>query len=124
MTEQTKSDTPIYDELMAARATRAAEKIVDQAPLPTPALAARALQETTVVTQPEVLTTPEKKTRKLLSLNGYSAGARSVIETINNAILDGEYTVRGRAFVDYVNDHKPYVTSHEFTKLQSEVRAL
>lgn len=124
MTEHIKSNTPIYDELMAARAARAAEKIVDQSPLPAPTLGARVLQETTVVTQPEVLTTPEKKARKLLSLNGYSAGARSVIETINNAILDGEYTVRGRAFVDYVNDHKPYVTSHEFTKLQSEVRAL
>lgn len=124
MAEQASGNTPIYDELMAARTARAAEKIVDQAPLPAPALAARVLQETTVVTQPEVITTPEKKTRKLLPLNGYSAGARSVIETINNAILDGEYTVMGRAFIDYVNDHKPYVTSHEFTKLQSEVRAL
>ena len=124
MAEQASGDTPIYDELMAARTARAAEKIVDQAPLPAPALAARVLQETTVVTQPEVIVTPEKKARKLLSLSGYSAGARSVIETINNAILDGEYTVRGRAFIDYVNDHKPYVTSHEFTKLQSEVRAL
>lgn len=124
MAEQASGDTPIYDELMAARAARAAEKIVDQAPLPTPALGARVLQETTVVAQPEVIVTPEKKARKLLSHNGYSAGARSVIETINNAILDGEHTVMGRAFVDYVNDHKPYVTSHEFTKLQSEVRAL
>jgi len=122
MTEQAKGDTPLYDELMAARMPAAAERIVDLPP-PASALGSQALQEAQAVREPRHAEKKPAKEKVFLSTDSYPS-AKPFIDAINNAILDGERAIMGRLFLDYINDNRPYIASHEFTKLQQEVRAL
>jgi hypothetical protein len=123
MNDKINTDTPnlsIFDQVVAERGYPGALRPVE----PTPVITALATEALSAPREEVIPPKTVEKSRRTLSSDGYSSSARHVVETINNAIEAGKHDIEGRLFVDYVKDHKDYMTSHEFPSLLQKTQAL
>lgn len=115
----TQSETPIFDELKAQLVILSSP----DAKLPAVEITADEDTRKDLGSQALAETQPIKR---LASLEGWSTTAREVLVTINNAILDGEKTIRGESYLNYATGHihTGHILNQEASRFLETVRKL
>lgn len=119
MTNNTPSETPIFDELNAQRKTFPDLLTSVEVDDTEPTVTEKALADT-------ALAKTEIKKRVPVPLKGWSPSSQEVLRVVNDAILDGKRTINGESFGSYADAHikNGYIVAAEIPRLRETIRTL